>query len=235
MGKGSLQTFVAPDEPALFSLPPRFAVSKRAQHTYDASRLKREREDIYHAIVVLSGYGLGQLAIAEALRVSHHLVRVVQEAENCAVAILRESRSRMNKRVAAKADEAIEEKLNDPEERAKIPVRDLSVVSRNAHATAMELDGEATVRVDVRVSAVPAHDALNAHLARLRSAATQALGMGLAGEILPAKKGAVLPDGHEDPQSAVLEADARGESLPQSLPTPAEGPSEHDSRGNPPD
>ena len=251
MGKKSpLQTSVAPpDESALFELPPRFAVSKRQQHTYDASRLKEERQDIYHAIVRLSGWGVGQLAIAEALQVSHHLVRVVQEAENCAVAIAREQRSRRNKRLAAMADEAIEERLASPVARREIPVRDLSTVSRNAHATSMELDGEATVRVDVRVSAVPPHDALNAHLTRLRSAGTQALGMGLAGEISAPKKGAAGADAPEAPApgaeahgegavdlDGVIEADeldatepdVEGESLPESLPSSGNGHSTGD-------
>lgn len=167
-------------------MPPRFAVSKREQKVYCAARLKQKRPDIYRAIVKLSEMGHGQLAIQEVLGVNTALVANVQAAESVEISMGKAARSREHKRVDVLATEALVERIADPVARKKIPARDLSSIARNASQVAAELDGEAQVRVDVRVSAVPLEDSLKAYVGGLRSA--RAPGMGSGAEKLPPGK-----------------------------------------------
>lgn len=161
-------------------------MTRQKQKGYTSEHLLRDRPDTYAAIVKLSAEK-GQLAIADLLGVTHEIVGVVQEREKIAVSIEREARSAQAKRLSVAAFEAVGERISDPVSRKKIAARDLAGIAATANSVAAQLDGDATVRIDVRVSAVPAQAATVDWVSRLRSAKA----MGRAGEKMGAETGIV--------------------------------------------
>lgn len=138
---------------------------------FTGERLFAREPEKYRLVVSMLAERIGLIRIGRVLGLSPNTVRAVQEREGVAVDIEKKGLGAKAWQAAHLAIEGVIEDLSDPRTRHRIETRDMALIGAMMADKALLLNGEANVRLEVRISS-PDHDDFNNYIERLRSVGT---------------------------------------------------------------
>lgn len=142
------------------------------EHKWTAERLLVRKPEIYRAVLRLIARGdFSHLECANTLGISAHSVRAVLKREGIAVALGKERLGHEWADVAGQAARIVNQKLSDPDEVREMSALQVATVGAIATDKSLLLGGDATVRLDHRVT-VDGDDPYGAFIASMRPRGT---------------------------------------------------------------
>lgn len=155
----TLAAIAGPDDGGAFS-------KLEGRHEFTGERLLVQRPQDYRAILKLIGRGFTHQEIADVLEVSPGTVRAVLRREDIAVGLAKETMGMACMDVGGLCLTGMREKLGTKAQRDLVPLRDLAVAGGILIDKGLLLAGEATIRLDHRVT-VDGEDPYGAFLASM--------------------------------------------------------------------
>ena len=163
-------------------IPAEFLAAAERRGEYTGERLFEQKPDVYKAIIVCLGLGMGQIRIGKKLGVSPNTIRAVRFREGLAVDIEKKEAASQWSVVRDLCAERIIEKLEDDQAVAGTAINHLAITGGIATEKSELLSGGATSRV-AHSPVEASNEDFDAYLASLRRVrAVGGEGMKIEGE-----------------------------------------------------